>query len=89
MELVALSRKYWPPLQRLPQVNEVYLHQNGLGYEVIALANDTEREQICVILKGADGCVWSRDIGNFMGLKENKLARFRLNQDSNEAGPQD
>jgi hypothetical protein len=79
--------KNWRPLQRLPQVDEVYMHQNGLAYEVIALANDTEREQICVILKGADGCVWSRDIGNFMGLKENKLARFRPNQYVNESRP--
>ena len=75
----------WPPLKRLPQVGEVYLHRNGLAYEVVALANDPDKSEIFVIHEGADGTVWSRTIGNFMGLKDGS-ARFRLNQDENIGG---
>lgn len=71
----------WPPLVRLPQIGEVYLHRNGLAYEVKALARDADREEIQVIHQGKDGVVWSRPIGNFMGMKDGS-ARFRLNQDT-------
>ena len=69
----------WPPLAKLPEPGEVYLHVGGRAYEVLVLANDPDREDILVILRGEDGCVWSRRIGNFMGLKDGG-ARFRLNQ---------
>jgi hypothetical protein len=75
----------WPPLKKLPEVGEVYLHLNGLAYTVIALAVDNQREELQVIHQGADGCVWSRPIGNFMGVPSGHGARFRLNQ-STDAG---
>lgn len=74
----------WPPLAKMPEPGEVYSHVNGRAYEVLALANDTDREDILVILRGEDGCVWSRRVGNFMGLKAGG-ARFRLNQAENKA----
>lgn len=72
----------WAPLTRLPQIGEVYLHRNGLAYEVKALARDQDAEDILVIHQGKDGVVWSRPLGNFMGLNAEGSARFRLNQDT-------
>lgn len=72
----------WPPLKRMPEVGDVYLHVNGLAYEVIALARDEERQEIQVIHRGSDGVTWSRLIGNFMGMHRYGGARFRLNQDT-------
>ena len=74
----------WSPLNKLPEPGEVYLHVSGRVYEVLVLANDPDREDILVVLRGTDGCVWSRRIGNFMGLKDGG-ARFRLNQAENKA----
>lgn len=64
---------------KVPEVGEVYLHQNCLAYEVIALAKDQDREELLVIHKGADGQVWSRTVGSFMALKDGR-PRFVLHR---------
>lgn len=53
-------------MTRPPVAGEVYLHHQGLAYEVVCLAKDQDREELLVIHKGADGQVWSRTVGNFM-----------------------
>lgn len=70
-----------PTMSRVPEQGEVYLHQNGLAYEVLCLAKDDDREEILVIHRGKDGAIWSRTIGNFMGLK-NGFPRFIPNQET-------
>ena len=74
----------WPKLTRFPEVGDVYLHVNGLAYTIISLALDVDREEVQVIHQGKDGAVWSRTIGNFMGLHRTGGARFRLNQSTAE-----
>lgn len=66
-------------MKRVPLVGEVYLHQNGLAYTVLALAKDQDREELLVIHQGADGQVWSRTIGNFMAYKGG-APRFAIHQ---------
>lgn len=73
-----MDNKNWSPLINFPKVGEVYIHQNGLTYEVKALARDQDAEQILVIHQGDDGVVWSRTLGNFMGLNSQGIARFLL-----------
>lgn len=65
---------------KLPQSFETYLHQNGLAYTVLCLALDQDKQEINVIHQGADGRIWSRPIGNFVGLHRNGHPRFQLHQ---------
>lgn len=85
-----MTSKHTTGLTAPPRVGEVYLHQNGLAYTVIALAKDQDREELLVIHQGADGQVWSRTIGNFMALKGN-APRFTRHQaaDNSEGGTHD
>lgn len=73
--------KNWPPLAGMPRPGESYTHRNGLTYTVLALAKDARQDEVYVIHQGADGNVWSRTIGNFVGLAEDGGARFRLNRE--------
>lgn len=62
-------------MTEIPKAGETFRHQSGRDYTVICLAKDDDREELLVIHKGEDGAIWSRPIGNFMGLR-NGLPRF-------------
>lgn len=53
---------------QLPKVNQQFRHWKGNVYTVLCFAQDEQNEQILVIHQGEDGRIWSRTIGNFMGL---------------------
>lgn len=66
-------------LRQTPQPGQTYVHQNGYAYEVLVVAQDNYHDEQVVIHKGKhDGRVWSRPLGNFLGLKNGKH-RFTLN----------
>lgn len=65
-------------MTKVPETGEVYAHSgNGGRYSVLCLAKDDDRDEIVVIHKGPDGAIWSRPLGNFMGLREGN-PRFTL-----------
>lgn len=67
-------------LTEVPRPGEKYEHTNGISYEIVCLAKDAAADELLVIHKSlppyGDGAVWSRSVGNFMGLR-NGVARFR------------
>lgn len=67
----------------VPQAGETYQHQNGAEYHVVCLAKDDDRDELLVIHKGPDGSVWSRPIGNFMGLRDGAPRFKKINKVSN------
>ena len=62
-------------MTEIPQPGETYRHQTGRKYTIVCLAKDDDREELLVIHRGDDGAIWSRSIGNFMGLR-NGSPRF-------------
>lgn len=68
-------------MTRYPVVGEMYKHEGSRRtYRIVCLARDNDRDEILVIHEGPDGTIWSRTIGNFMGMNESGFARFTLEQ---------
>ena len=65
-----------PAPNRLPTEGQRWMHHTGRLYTILCLARN-EMDEVLVIHKGDDGNVWSRTIGNFLGVK-NGHPRFTL-----------
>lgn len=58
-----------PQLNTLPQPGTTWVHHTGRVYFVESIAR-SELDELLVIHRGLDGQVWSRTVGNFLGLKD-------------------
>lgn len=64
-------------LKDMPAEGQKYRHEGtGREYTVKCLARNDDTDEILVIHSGADGSVWARTLGNFMGLNITGGARF-------------
>lgn len=70
-----------PIMTRYPEDGDNYRHEGSQRtYKVLCLARDNDRDEILVIHQGEDGTIWSRTLGNFMGLNAEGHNRFTLRE---------
>jgi hypothetical protein len=63
-------------MTEIPKPLEWFQHHKGMCYQVLCLAKGDDMDTLNVIHRGPDGAIWTREIGNFMGLRDG-VPRFR------------